>query len=232
VGWRDHEHVEEMPPVLYPVVFMGPLVLILLLAMWWLFASRAPLGQRWLSYLVVAAAGAASAWLSHPTIQGIVFQFFQLPMAVAGSVLTLLLLVWFGRGLAIWAAVAVGMACFGGWMAVRSDGFTGDFQTAFDWRWNRSAEEIYLAERQAAKQPAPEPAKEAPGVAAVKWAGFRGAGRDGVVSGVRLDEDWAAARKFGVTRSSGRRVRGDGRPLYTRSKRDLKLWLLRRPHGC
>jgi outer membrane protein assembly factor BamB len=182
---------EDMPPALFPVVFMGPLVLVLLLALWWLFASRAPLGQRWLAFLVVGAAAAATAWLSHPTIQGMIFQFYPLQVATVGFVLALLLLVWFGRNLAIWGAVLVSMVCFAAFLLLRNDGFTGEFNVAFDWRWKPSAEEIYLKERQAEKKPVPEPAKDAP-AAAVKWAGFRGAGRDGVVSGVRLAEDWAA----------------------------------------
>jgi outer membrane protein assembly factor BamB len=160
---------------------------------WWLFASRARVRDRWLGFLLLAAAGAASYWYSHQTIQGMVYLFYTLPTATAAFLIPLLLLGWFSRGVATWVAVAAGVACFGGGALVRNEGFSGDFRGAFDWRWKPNAEEQYLAQRKASKQAAPETArKEIPGIGQVRWPEFRGPKRDGAVPGVRLNEDWTA----------------------------------------
>lgn len=188
LGWLA---LDEIPPFLFPVIFFGPLVVYGFVLIWWLAASRAGLLDRVLALLLLAAAGGASFALADLTMKGMVFQFYPLPVAVAGFITTLLLLGHFNPKAATWAAVAVGAVCFSGATLVRSNGFTGNFRAEFDWRWNLSAEERYLAELKASKEVAKSaPRKELPEPGAVRWSGFRGPNRDGTIPGVRLAEDW------------------------------------------
>jgi outer membrane protein assembly factor BamB len=115
---------------------------------------------------------------------------------------------------------AILLAC-GALTLVRTDGISGDAVSDFEWRWTPTAEEQLLAgttEIHASNQPAetaatptsvPPAAKapEHPGVTApadaaapavsehrserIEWPGFRGAARDSVVRGVRIETDWS-----------------------------------------
>ena len=74
---------------------------------------------------------------------------------------------------------------------MRFDGLDGAQHSEFNWRWNPTSEELFLASHTAT---AHEPATPLP-----EWTlqpgdvpGFRGAERDGVVSGAKLDLDWNA----------------------------------------
>jgi outer membrane protein assembly factor BamB len=188
LGWYA---LDEVPAFLFPVIFFGPLAIIALTLLWWLLASRARVRDRILALLALVVAGGASYWASHYSVKGMVFQFYALPSAVAAFVITLLLLARLRSQVAIWAAVAVGAACFGGSALLRNDGFSGDFRAAFDWRWKLSAEEQYLASLEVGKQAPSETGKEKrPTLGAVRWPEFRGPNRNGVVPGIKLSEDW------------------------------------------
>jgi outer membrane protein assembly factor BamB len=180
---------DELPTIFYQVLFMGPLAATLLTAIWWLGASRAALWDRLLAFVIIVAAGVGSFMAAHPTVHGMVFLFFVLPIAVAAFLITVLLLSRLDRSLTTWAAVFVTVLAFAGGLLVRNEGFSGDFKASFDWRWNANPEEQYLAQRKAQESQHKEKVAE---LGAIKWAGFRGANRDGVVPGVKLAEDWKA----------------------------------------
>jgi outer membrane protein assembly factor BamB len=82
------------------------------------------------------------------------------------------------------------VACFGGATLARCEGFTGAFAGSFDWRWQPSAEDQYLADRQAHQPAASDTSRQ---IGTVQWAEFRGPHRDNVVPGARLDEHWNAS---------------------------------------
>jgi outer membrane protein assembly factor BamB len=118
-------------------------------------------------------------------------------------------------------AVATLLAC-GMWTLVRTDGMTSTaLGSEVSWRWTPTSEERLLADAAAAPlpvstapaAPAPSPAEPianapvpvaagegtvvppipaAPAVVAAAWPGFRGAARDSVIRGVRIDTDWSA----------------------------------------
>lgn len=214
---------DDIPPALFPVIFFGPVVAVALAALWWLFASRARILDRLMGLLLLAGTGFASYWFAHQSVQGMVFVFYALPVAAGAFLLTLILLAWLGRG-AVWAAILVGVACFLTGALVRNEGFTGDFQAAFDWRWKPSAGEQYLASLKT-RQPAALEAgrKEVTDIGPVRWSEFRGPRRDGVVAGVRLNTDWGAKppreiwrRKIGPGWSSFAAV---GDLLFTQEQR-------------
>jgi hypothetical protein len=109
----------------------------------------------------------------------------------------------------------VALACVP-WALVRTDGVEGGGRSQLAWRWTPSMEELLLRKlspggsmiaapkkEAAAAAPAPveaapveaAPVEAAPALAAVvapmpEWPGFRGAQRDSVVRGVRIETDW------------------------------------------
>lgn len=109
-----------------------------------------------------------------------------------------LLLAWFAffAGLT-WRARIAGLMILGalGTMvgaSVRRLEFTGSMVPEFDWRWNESREEVLDAFLAAGSGPE-QPAARLVAATAEDMPEFRGAERDGVITGPRLGRDWQAA---------------------------------------
>jgi outer membrane protein assembly factor BamB len=123
------------------------------------------------------------------------------------------------RGLMV-ASILVACGVFA---LLRTGGITGGVESDFHWRWTPTPEERLLAEaREEPVGPPPardlEPAEAPPadtsqpadpaaatasdgrqpdsagGAVAADWPGFRGAGRDSIVRGVRIETDWARSK--------------------------------------
>jgi outer membrane protein assembly factor BamB len=149
-------------------------------------------------------------------------------------------------------AAGILLAC-GAMTLVRTEGVTGDSIFEFHWRWTPTPEERLLAQAAddpvvpspappARETPVPDeraaaPTAPAPAVGpatprpaepvrepkTADWPGFRGAARDGVVRGVRIETDWALRppvalwrRPIGPAWSS---FAVDGNRLYTQEQR-------------
>jgi outer membrane protein assembly factor BamB len=241
--------------------------------LWWLFFSRARWFER-LGAVVLMGAGLGATWLLRHESMG---PLWLIGYAVPVLCLALVAGAAIGRRLPdgprrATIAASILLAC-GAWTLVRTDGISGDHDTAFGWRWTKSPEERLLAQGggapaarpsapaaetprerprpQAGDGPAAQPAAPAaaetsteqaatragdppaavPGDAAAPasastgadWPGFRGPDRDGIVSGVRIETDWAASppvelwrRPVGPGWSS---FAVDGNLVYTQEQR-------------
>src|SRR5207245_2063744 len=82
--------------------------------------------------------------------------------------------------IALWSAFSL----------VRIDGADADVVPTLLWRWQKTPEEAFLAEQ--ANRPKAAPSGAAVVVGPGDWPGFRGPARDGRVTGVTIDTDWAA----------------------------------------
>jgi len=224
-----------------------------LLALWWLFFSRAPRLDRWGAVPLVAAGFALTPRFLHPSVaQGNMgFQFYlnAIPIVSLAFVAAVLIARRASPALRRGALVAAVVLACGSFTLLRSKGLTGDGAPVFAWRWSETAEEHLLADaddvmalpeapvratgseaplieapaadgtavppERSSPEPAPAPpetpaASEADGIAPAPeppdapaaasaaappaaWPGFRGPDRDGVVTGVRIRTDWAAA---------------------------------------
>jgi outer membrane protein assembly factor BamB len=129
-----------------------------LMAVWWLFFSRAAWPERLGALVVIAAAVLAVRPFLHRSIStalmGNMFFVYSVPSVVVPA-----FGVWalFSRRLARparWVTLAIVMllAC-GAWTLLRTDGVTGAASSQLTWRWTRTAEERLLA--QAEREPAP-----------------------------------------------------------------------------
>jgi outer membrane protein assembly factor BamB len=207
-------------PEVAPVGILASAVGALLLLIWWLLFSRAMWRERLAGLALLALALYATSWIVHPSIgtgaMGMLFYILAIPVVtiafVAGAVAGRRRSVGTRRRL---MAAAVIAAC-GGLALLRTGGFDGNFDNDFAWRWSPTPEDRLLA--QVATEPplapapmpaAPPPAAPASAAAAAApvpavattsvpatraaWPGFRGAQRDGVVTGTSLATDWSTA---------------------------------------
>jgi outer membrane protein assembly factor BamB len=154
-------------PMFVPEAFLfgliGALVGALLVAVWWLFFSRAPWFERLGAVLLMAMALAATKPFLHVSIatagQGNLLYIFAIPL------LSLAFVVWGMaarrlEGGARWGSMiaTIFLAC-GVWTLVRTGGVSGDGQPDFAWRWSETPEERLLA--QAGGEPTSLPAAAA-----------------------------------------------------------------------
>ena len=133
---------------------------------------------------------------------------YALPVAITAAVVWLVVMRggsnWFVRG----GLATLAVLSWGYYALLRVDGIDGNLAAEQSWRWEPTAEEEYLLEltnvstspEAAAGDAAPAPSSEPPEGAPVEalvataadWPGFRGAKRDGILHGVKLDRDWNA----------------------------------------
>ena len=207
------------PSVAIPAM-MGGLALGLVILLWWLLFSRAPWVERVGAIVLMVVAVVATKRIVHESIatgmMGMLFLIFVIPCLglalVAWAAITRHLSDGLRRASLV---VAVILAC-GVWTLVRTGGFTGEGDNDFAWRWAETPEERLLAQTadepmvlssapaiaETPKEPLPVHAGDEPLVppaapAAIEtfaeWPGFRGAGRDGIIRGVRIETNWSAS---------------------------------------
>jgi outer membrane protein assembly factor BamB len=187
-------------PVLFPAAgiygLLGLPLGALAVIVWWLFFSRAAWIERIGALVLLVLAPFITKLFVHPSIsngaQGYLIFLLSMP------VMSLALVAWAAatrplatgpRRASLVATIA--LAC-GALVLIRTGGISGDGQSDLHLRWTKTPEERLLD--QAANEPlAPVSATPVAGEAAGEWSGFRGANRDGIVRGVRINTDWTAA---------------------------------------
>ncbi len=180
--------VEDPPLQLLMVAFFGPLICALLILVWWVGASRATWRERVFGLLGFVALAVIGFFAGDFTIRGF-GTLAAVQWGVCAFVVGLVASRWIRPERRAVIGLAAAALAFGYWALVRMDGvWGGDFKAERSWRWSRTAEDEYLAEREGRNNGSSldEP------LAAPDWPGFRGPGRDGVVPGVILAEDWNA----------------------------------------
>lgn len=165
-----------------------PLAATLLYGLWWLFASRTPLLDRFVGLGVFLAGAGAIVFSQQTSGRGAMLLALALPALTYGLVIVLVLtyaLRWPVRRWVLVAFLAAGAATF---CAMRVDSIGGDLAPVTAWRWTptaavRSAALPHLDTQRTAMLPEQADAAD--------WPAFRGARRDGRVSGVRISSDWS-----------------------------------------
>ena len=177
-----------------PFGVVGALLGGLAIVVWLTFYSRAPRSERWGAVvLMVVVALVATSRILHASIatagMGLLFFMYAMP------VLSLAFVVWamvsqrLADGPRLAAMVATILLACGAWTLVRSDGITGDGAAEFAWRWSETPEARLLA--QVGDEPTALPSAPAAKRTKAEWPGFRGPGRDGSISGMRIETDWS-----------------------------------------
>jgi outer membrane protein assembly factor BamB len=204
---------------------LGGVVGGLMILVWWAFFSRAPKIERWGLLILMIVCMLVTSRLIHVSIatgmMGLMFPIYgitYISMALAIGVALSHRLSEKPRRLVMLGSVLLACAV---WTLLRTGGITASADSALAWRWSQTAEERLLA--QTAEEP--ELPSDAPAAteSGPEWIGFRGADRDGVVRGVRIETNWATSppvelwrRQIGPGWSSFA-VRGDR--IYTQEQR-------------
>ncbi|NOT60918.1 MAG: PQQ-binding-like beta-propeller repeat protein, partial [Acidobacteria bacterium] len=198
--------------------FIGSVVCGLAIMVWWLFFSRAAWPDRIGAIALTMVALTVTKFFVHPSIagagMGMLLYFFAIPVVSVALVLAVVVSQRWSAGLrrAV-TSIAILLAC-AAFTLIRTGGISGEGGSDFHWRWTPTAEERLLAQAQNEKDPvvvapvatpsvtptatpiaaptlatAATPAVSAP-TSKADWPGFRGAERDSVVRGVKINTDW------------------------------------------
>jgi outer membrane protein assembly factor BamB len=205
-------------------LMLGPILGLLGMTIWWLFFSRVSWTEGFGVLLFGAICGGVLYAFAHPSM-GMSLFLAALPMVLTVSVAWLIVsffLVWPVRRIGL--LIAIGFTCFY-YSLLKFEGVDGGFNADISWRWDKTAEEKYVASLVKASAVKKETAPEAV-LAAVEgdWVGFRGAGGDSVYSGDPISEDWATSppkllwkRSIGPGWSSFAVI---GKYVFTQEQRD------------
>ena len=124
---------------------------------------------------------------------------------------------------------------WGQFLAVRINGIDGRQSASISGRWQKTAEELYLAEHASTAAPAPGNAVTADQhpltLASGDWHDFRGENRQGELHGVKISTDWKACAAEALVEAAHRSrlvvVRGAGRSVVhagaARQRRSRRL---------
>jgi len=170
--------------------FLGPLACTVLIIAWWLLSSRVPVRERLLGMGGIVLIVVVTTVLSDETMrQGYdtIGSAWGMTAFVVGFVAAHRLHERGRLGIALLAA----FLGFGLGTLVRSEGVWGDFRSERHWRWERNPEERILDDLSQQDRPDLVPGLGYESLAEAEWPGFRGPGRDAVVPGITLAEDWS-----------------------------------------
>ncbi|HEV3118693.1 MAG TPA: PQQ-binding-like beta-propeller repeat protein, partial [Gemmataceae bacterium] len=179
----------DLPPIAQFVIIMWtPVVTLIAILVWWLFASRLRWSDRGLGLLAFGLTGGAMWFLRHPTFGLMPIILYALPVITTAWVGWLLVTPFLGWRVRRAGLLVVFVLTWGYFDLIRFDGVTGGFSAELTYRWKPTAEEQYKAE-----SPSTTSLAETTALLSLQpgdWPGFRGPNRDNRVTGVRLATDW------------------------------------------
>ncbi len=189
--FTDQVQLESMAFLL--LAMLGPLVVGLLVMIWWLSFSRATAAERVVGLLGVVLAVTAVIFLSDKTMMGPAIMLITIPMGIAAFAIGAILLrrhLSFKR--TIVAVLLAAMGCSFTTL-LRSEGMWGHGALDWHWRWQTSNEQNMLAERSSM------PKELLANVAATEienwitnpeWARFRGNDGRSQQHGPKISTNW------------------------------------------
>jgi outer membrane protein assembly factor BamB len=178
---------------------MAALALVLVaFIVWWLTNRRISRTDRFSLFVAAIAAGTITTFFSHNTVIGASVFFMAVPWLLTAWTIWLLVARRMSaatRRLGLFAAI---LLVWGPFTLIRMEGLAGDGNPEMRWRWSRSGEDLFLAERvqstaKTGELQTPDVSGEALRVQSGDWPGFRGPTYDGVVYGAKIKTDWSTA---------------------------------------
>jgi outer membrane protein assembly factor BamB len=182
-------------PIIEPKAMMigivVELITAILIAVWWMFFSRALLLDRWIAFPIIIASLYFTSMFIDESIakanMGLMFLIFSIPVMsltfVTWTLITRRLPVIFRRVTMILTILLAS----GIWICIRTNGMTGDGRQLLDWRWAKTSEDRLL--EHAENNSSVTISKDFNVKSSNIWPGFRGANRDGIVHNVFLKTD-------------------------------------------
>ncbi len=175
-------------------LILGPLVLGLLVLIWWVTFSRASASEKALGFFGVVAAGVAVHFLIDPTMRGPGQILIGIPIGMLAFGIVAILMknvLSMKRTIVMLLATLIGFSSIA---LFRNDGMWGSGQLGLDWRWNETPEEKMMAQRSATSGEAETFTDEQfeEWLSEPEWPGFRGPNGDGRYPGPDIATDWKA----------------------------------------
>jgi hypothetical protein len=191
----------KLAPVVVPdatdatwmVAGFGPFLGGVALLIWWLTFSRSTWQERLLGLIVIVGGAAMILGVADKSMRGPGAVMLTVPM---GMTVFGIATVLFSQLLTIKRTVIALLLTtigFGYSALIRHDGVWGDFGNVYNWRWTKTQEDLFLAER---GNPILEPVSHelgesfAAAIANPEWPGFRGADRSAIYRGPAISSDW------------------------------------------
>jgi hypothetical protein len=176
------------------IALFGPLLCCVLMAIWWLTASRATWRERLFGLLGLAVSLAVTLMLVDATMRGPATTYLTLPMGMIAFAIGVTLLRKNRPGRRTFIAVLLAFAGFGFSTLLRNEGMTGGYALSMHWRWSETPEDSMLANRppaRAAMPGQPDMNKINLALANAEWPGFRGADRAARSKSLPISTNWA-----------------------------------------
>lgn len=177
--------------------FFGPVIVTGLVAIWWLGFSRASLSEKFIALGGCLAIATVVIFTIHFSMQGMGVMVSVIPAGGAAFALSLIIGHRWQSRYRLPFVLAMSALSMGFWNLLQSEGVTGTFQSQYRWRWEQTAEDLYLSSRKSsstssAKQPVESvtPASPVPVAESAEWPSFRGPQRDGRALGIIVQENW------------------------------------------
>ncbi len=184
-------------PVFIPGTFIigvaGGVIGGLAILLWWIFFSRAHVFERLGAIVLIFVGLYTTSQIIHTSLatagQGMFFGIYAIPLLSLAFVVWAVVTQRFSNSVRRVTMILTILVACGVWTVLRVDGITGDEGANFSWRWTQTSEEELLS------QTSNELMSELPVLSAAvekyNWPGFRGALRNGIVSNVQINDDWA-----------------------------------------
>jgi outer membrane protein assembly factor BamB len=193
IQWIFRFVLPYLIPEAVAIGLFGGILLGLAIVIWWVFFSRAPLFDRWISVVLMIAALVATSQVIHKSIStsmmGMMFTLYSVP------VLSLAFVIWaavsqlFTEKVRRVTMIATILLASGFWVLLRSDGMDGQARHYFAWRWTKTNEERMMAKLN--DNVIVNPIDPSAMKTEAEWPGFRGVNRDGVIHGIKIRSDWS-----------------------------------------
>ena len=183
--------IEDGPSSIWMFAAFGPFLIGLLIILWWVFLSRASWKERALGLLALVVSFALVASIVDKTMVGPPLIVLTAPMGMAGFAVALILMKNLLSPQRTSYAALVAFLCFGFSTLLQNQGVWGDFAFDFDWRWNETAEDKFLASRgeRATTSMIKDVDQAKSAFELPEWPGFRGPARDGVQRGLAFSSE-------------------------------------------
>lgn len=182
-------HLELSMLVLFLSRMAALLLLLVAFSIWWLTNRRIARGERWMAVAVTFGGAALAIPLTLSTLGPAVVVLGLLFVFTLGT-LWLVVSQWAAPPVRQWGLWATICLVWVGCTLVRWNGLSGDQESDVHWRWEPTAEELFLAGHSSAGDAANDDAavELVPG----DWPEFRGVGREGRVEDLGLALEWTA----------------------------------------
>ena len=161
--------------------------------LWWALLSRARWFERVGAIVLMIVALVVIKPLLHESMRLMPFYAYIIPVLGIAFVLWAVASRNLSNQFRRVTMVATIIIASGVWILFRTSGVTGgNFRSDFAWRWSDTPEEQLLGK--ISDEPMKSPSSFASVLdSEIKWPGFRGPDRDGIIRGVKIATDWTVS---------------------------------------